>query len=317
MKYLTPKSMTLAAAALLSSFALGAEAASVGLSTASQTHGSNHTTDPIHHLLFPADTYMIDDGTTEDTIGLTAGGDFIVLNEFAVIPGSETIDSVDIAWGSPKYPDPTLDGLPYTVCVWSDPNGDGSPADAVLLTTTKGVVTQQGTDTFINTPITPTTITTPNFFVGFLITQVAGQYPAAFDESSPLSNRSYYAADTQPHSGDITDLTNNEFPVATIESAGLLGNWLIRANDGTGENNIVLSTELHRQGGKRFVTLQWSPADAGTLNVLRNGMIVGTSDNGSARDSIGGRTGIFGYQVCQTDFSVCSNVAKVVAPPKK
>jgi hypothetical protein len=314
MKYLTPKKMTLAAAALLSSFALGAQAGSVGLSTASQTHGANHTTNPIHHLLFPTDTYMIDDGTTEDTIGLLAGGDFIVLNEFAVIPGSETIDSVDIAWGAPRYSDPTLDGLPYTVCVWSDPNGDGSPTDAVLLTTTKGVVTQQGTDTFINTPITPTTITTPNFFVGFLITQVAGQYPAAFDESSPLSNRSYWAGETTPHNGDITDLNNNEFPVATIESAGLLGNWLIRANAGTGENNIVLSTQLHRHGGKRIVTLQWSPAD-GSFNVLRNGDVVGTSDNGSAKDRIGTRTGNIFYQVCQPDFSVCSNVAKVVVQP--
>ncbi len=131
MKHLTAKNVTLTAAALLSSFALSAEAASVGLSTARQTHGSNHATNPIHHLLFPADTYMIDDGTSEDAIGLSAGGDTIALNEFAVIPGSETITSVDIAWGTPVFFDPSLDGLPYTVAIWSDPNGDGDPDDAV------------------------------------------------------------------------------------------------------------------------------------------------------------------------------------------
>ena len=315
MKHLTPKTTTLTAAALLSSFALVAQAAPAGLSTARQTHGSNHSTNPIHRLLFPADTYMIDDGTSEDSIGLTAGGDFIVLSEFAVVPGSETITSVDIAWGTPNFPDPTLNGLPYTVCVWNDPDGDGNPTDAVLLTTAKGVVTQQGTDTFINTPIPPTTITTPNFFVGLLITQASGQFPCAFDESNPLSNRSYWAGDSTPHSGDIMDLNNNEFPVVTIESAGLLGNWLIRANAGTGENDIALSTQLHRQGGKRFVTLEWSPADAGTLNVLRNGVVVGTSDNGSALDRLGTRTGTFAYQVCQSDFSVCSNLAKVIVQP--
>ena len=63
------------------------------------------------------------------------------------------------------------------------------------------------------------------------------------------------------------------------------------------------------------MTLQWSPADADTLNVLRNGVVVGTSDDGSALDHIGTRTGTFAYQVCQTDFSVCSNLAKVIVQP--
>lgn len=317
MKHLPAKKMILTAVVLLSSFALNAQAGSGALSTARQTHGSNQTTNPIHHLLFPADTYMIDDGTTEDAIGVNSsnGSDTIVLNEFAVIPGSETITSVDIAWGTTVFFDPTLDGLPYTVCLWSDPNGDGSPTDAILLTTAKGVVTQQGTDTFINTPITPTTITTPNFFVGLLITQHYGQYPGAFDESNPLFNRSYVAGATTPHNGDIVDLNNNDLPVLPIEFYGLFGNFLIRANAGTGENNIVLSTQLHRQGGNRFVSLQWSPADAGTLNILRNGVVVGTSDNGSALDRLGTRTGIFLYQVCQIDFSVCSNPTRVVSQP--
>ena len=80
------------------------------------------------------------------------------------------------------------------MAIWSDPNGDGSPTDAVLLTTAGGVVANQGTDTFISTDIADTTITTSNFFVGFLITHNAGQFPAAFDETSPtFSNRSYVA----------------------------------------------------------------------------------------------------------------------------
>ncbi len=136
---------------------------------------------------------MLDDGTAEDAIGLTAGGDIISLNEFAVVPGSETILSVEIAWGTPAFFDPSLDGLPYTVAIWSDPNGDGNPTDAVLLTTAGGVVANQGTDTFISTDIADTTITTSNFFVGFLIGHNAGQFPSAFDESSPIFNRSYVA----------------------------------------------------------------------------------------------------------------------------
>ena len=81
------------------------------------------------------------------------------------------------------FPDPTLNGLPYTAVLWSDPNGDGSPTDAVVLAMAPGVISQAGTDTFITTAIPPTMVTTANFFVGFLITHTAGQFPAAFDET--------------------------------------------------------------------------------------------------------------------------------------
>ena len=131
--------------------------------------------------------------------------------------------------GNAVFPDPSLNGLPYTVCIWSDPNGDGNPNDAALLATASGVVSSQGTDTFINTAIS-TTITTSNFFVGFLITGGDGQFPAAFDETAPtFSNRSYMAGGASG-TGNINDLNNNDLPVAAIESFGLVGNWLIRAN---------------------------------------------------------------------------------------
>jgi hypothetical protein len=69
-------------------------------------------------------------------------------------------------------------------------------------------------------------VTTANFFVGFLITHTAGQFPAAFDETPPtFSNRSWV-----DQTSDINDLSGS----ITIESAGLVGNWLIRADGNTG-----------------------------------------------------------------------------------
>jgi hypothetical protein len=174
----------------------------------------------------PLLTYMIDDGTAEDSVGLTAGGSFVACNSFPVTGGNNVITSISIAWGTPAFPDPTLNGLPYTAVLWSDPNGDGSPTDAVVLAMAPGVISQQGTDTFITTVIPPTMVTTPNFFVGFLITHTAGQFPAAFDETAPsLPNRSWVA-----QTANINDLSG-AFP---IEQAGLVGNWLIRAEGSTG-----------------------------------------------------------------------------------
>jgi hypothetical protein len=170
-----------------------------------------------------AQTYQIDDGTAENGVGLqSAGATFMCLNSFAVTPGNNTIISLSIAWGTPINPDPTLNGLTYTAVLWSDPNGDGLPQDAVVLATAPGVIAGASTNTFLLSPITPTTVLTPNFFVGFIITQAtATQFPAAFDQTAPtFPNRSFAVIGS-----NINDLSG----AITIESAGLVGNWLIRA----------------------------------------------------------------------------------------
>ena len=100
----------------------------------------------------PLLTYTVDDGTAEDSIGLTSGGTFVALNKFAVTGGNSLISSISIAWGTPAFPDPTLNGLPFTAVLWSDPNGDGSPTDAVVLAMAPGVIAAEGTATFITIP---------------------------------------------------------------------------------------------------------------------------------------------------------------------
>src|SRR5438874_5407505 len=191
----------------------------VAKAPAGQHKAAGGAASAIHNI--PLFTYVIDDGTAEDSVGLTNGGSFVALNSFPVTGGNNLITSISIAWGTPFFPDPSLDGLPYTAVLWSDPNNDGSPTDAVVLASAPGVISQQGTDTFITTVIPPTLVTTSNFFVGFLITHNAGQFPAAFDETDPtLPNRSWVDQTT-----NINDLSG----AITIENAGLVGNWLIRA----------------------------------------------------------------------------------------
>jgi hypothetical protein len=316
MKYPTLQKVILTAVALVASLALSAQAGRPSLSSAAKTNGSHKAhSNSWHKMLFPNSTYMLDDGSAEDSIGLTVGGDVIALNEFAVIPGSETITSVSIAWGTPAFPDPSLNGIPYTVCVWSDPNGDGSPTDAVLLTTADGVISQAGTDTFLTTDIPDTAISTSNFFVGFLVTHQGGQFPAAFDESNPIFNRSFIAGASIPGSGDIENLNNNELPVAPIESFGLFGNWLIRADaTGGGGGDITLTAKLRRQNGQRLVALDWAPANGGTVNIMRDGSVLHTTDDdGRAQDRVGAHES-HTYQVCETDTGTCSNEVTVQIP---
>ena len=82
---------------------------------------------------------------------------------------------------------------------------------------------------------------------------------------------------------------------------------------GEGGPPLTLDARVHRQGGKRFVVLSWSPADGGSVSVLRNGVVVDTTDDdGAAQDKLGTHTGTFFYQVCETDSGNCSNQVRVV-----
>jgi len=314
MNHTSIKKISLTTLALVAALAVSARANGPVMS-AREHHGAAMPQHSMARVLLPDEVYQIDDGSAEDAVGLTLGGDVIVLNQFDVIAGSETITSINMAWGTPAFPDPSLNGLHYTAVLWDDPNGDRSPTDSTVLATVDGVVANQGTDTFIDNPITPTTIVGSSFFIGYIIQDtIGGQFPCAFDESAPIFNRSWVAGGA---TGDINNLNNNDLPVALIESFGLLGNWLCRADAGGGGGDIVLTANVRRQGGNRVVALGWSPADGGTVNVLRNGAVLHgpTNDDGSAQDNLKGHTGTFVYQVCETDTGTCSNEVTVKVRP--
>src|SRR4029453_18370666 len=165
MKYPTLHKVMLTTMARVPSLALSAQAGTrAKVSSARQTNGSNgdgsrHTAVSARQLWHgPNATYQFDDGTAEDAVGFGNGAqnfESLWFNQFNVIPGAELISSVEVAWGTPVFPDPAMDGTPVTVAVWSDPNGDGSPTDAVLLGSVAGTIQNNGTDTFITYTFNP------------------------------------------------------------------------------------------------------------------------------------------------------------------
>ncbi len=77
-----------ALAALALFLPLSAQAGS-GLSSSAQHCLPSHSAfAEFNRIFFPDSTFMIDDGVSEYSVGLTDGGDLICLNEFAVIPGA-------------------------------------------------------------------------------------------------------------------------------------------------------------------------------------------------------------------------------------
>lgn len=161
--------------------------------------------------------YSYDDGVSENALGLTAGGSITWANQFTAALGGETITNVQIAWGNSTA---SLEGVAVTARLWSDPNGDGNPADAVALSSQAGNIVGTGTNVFQIFDIADVTLLVgQNFFVGAEITHAAGQFPASFDTTAPIAGKSWISTGAA-WTGSIFEITAIGFP----------GDWMIRAD---------------------------------------------------------------------------------------
>ena len=85
-------------------------------------------------------------------------------------------------------------------------------------------------------------------------------------------------------------------------------------NGPSGGGELTLSAKVRRVHGDRLVALEWTPADGGSIDILRDGVILRTvDDDGRAQDHLGtGPREVHTYQVCDTGN--CSNEVKVKVP---
>jgi hypothetical protein len=157
-------------------------------------------------------TYSMDDGTPENSVGLSGGGTITWMNQFTALPGATNIKSIAVAWG--KIPN----GSSATVNLWQDLNNDGNPADMVLLTSLLVSVLNSDTNIF-NIYDIADQVVSGSFFVGVEMATVAGDYPASIDRTAS-AGRSWVGS---PELG---------LPFRTIDSYNIAGNWMIRADAG-------------------------------------------------------------------------------------
>jgi len=155
------------------------------------------------------------------------------------------------------------------------------------------------------------TLTPRAMYVAFLsISELYGQSTGEAHVSAgapiiPGGNWVYYN-----NANDFGALFTN-----TWTNTGEKPDWAFNATFTGPANGLTLDATVKRQGGKRSVALTWSPADGGTINLVRNGVVIGTTDDdGQVRDNLGTHTGTFFYQVCETDSGDCSNAVRVVIP---
>ena len=132
--------------------------------------------------------YLLDDGSAESDVGST--GAVTLANHFNIVAGGETITSISIVWGAPG--DAVNNGTSVTAKLWSDPNGDGNPSDAVLLSSIAGVVSSANTNTFVDYDILDVSLPVgQSFFVGVSFANSG----LGVDFTPPISNEGWFSGD--------------------------------------------------------------------------------------------------------------------------
>jgi serine protease len=80
-------------------------------------------------------------------------------------------------------------------------------------------------------------------------------------------------------------------------------------------DGFALSASGYKVKGVKHASLDWSGAGAGSVEIKRDGSVVGSSSGatGSFDDNIGTKgAGSYTYQVCDTGTTNCSNTVTVV-----
>jgi hypothetical protein len=169
---------------------------------------------------------VLDDGTPENAIGLTAGGQFIWLNRFTPAPSDYpfTLEQVEVMFRS-------LDGVNVgeTVDIYVYSDADGNPANGATFVGSSTGVTVQVLDAFSVYPVSMN-LTGPGDVLIGVVNRTAGTDPgefvAAIDQTASQGRSWVGLYGGNP--GDPPALPAPTF--GTIDSFGFPGNWMVRGS---------------------------------------------------------------------------------------
>jgi hypothetical protein len=219
---------------------------------------------------------QIDDGTSEDALGFTAGGEIAWIQRFGG-GGSTNLTNVQVSWGTPAFPGGAPgNGSPVKVLVYNDPNNDGDPSDAVLIQQINTTVANVDTDIFNTIPITPVVLNGV-FFVGAGQIHASGQFVAPMDQGCPQPAVAWLFGDNTGAAVNYANPAANLFPPQTFDSVGFPANVMVRAGctvspmtqfclPGSGGIIPCPCSNPPAGGGLGCNNFSAGPADSGTMN---------------------------------------------------
>jgi hypothetical protein len=178
------------------------------------------------------DTCTFADSSTEDALGVVNGGEVGWLHMLGSVGSNTTVTAISTAWGAVGALN-IPPGQAASVHVWDDPNDDGNPNDAVLITSQSTTVANPGTDQLqtitLGTPATLSGI----FFVGVVTATTASDFAAPLDgDGCGYRPGVTWITLAQGQQLNITNLSANTLPPSTMDSFGFDVAWLMEATCG-------------------------------------------------------------------------------------
>jgi hypothetical protein len=291
--------LVLAGLAGLSSLAQGMPAQQQGGSAPAAPAGPVlGPTPPAGSGSYQSTLYMIDDSTTESSLGLLLGGTLCWFQRFDTLPASsfDVITEVQAAYGLPGNAGIAVpNGTAVTACIWEDPNDDGDPSDAVLLS--KQVSTVQNVDTHVLNaiPIPPCTVR-GRFFAGVFLKHAINRFPASRDLNHFSQGRAFFVGTTtaggafDPYHLGSTNHTQI-FSLDTANGGALNSVWRVRAV-GNGVTPVVYCTaKLNSLGCMPAIAGIGLPQASAFTGYLIQGSQVRNNKSGLLFYGVNGRVG--------------------------
>jgi len=153
-------------------------------------------------------TYMYDDAMPEQGIGFNQFGTMAWLQYFDPVGGADTLTEISTMNGRSGSINGVAVGTIGVVALWDDPNNDGNPADAVLLTEKVWKVQFMNTDQFEPVQILPTVVSS-RFFIGAYVPVNNTQFPAPLDTNTQSMGRAWLAFTAGPFNANCVSCSNS------------------------------------------------------------------------------------------------------------
>jgi hypothetical protein len=205
-------------------FALGASAASaqaqyqtqVPLPVSSPSSGS---------WLGSAPCTQLDDGVTENSLGLTAGGWMCHMQYVSCLAVATEMSS---AYGSAMFPGNITNGSSVKVAVWTDASPDENPTTNLTLVHTMDTSVTNGSTDILNPYPLPNLIVNSSYWIGAATKHGTGEFPGPMDVDNPTPRSWVFGSTFLPI--DLVNINNNNVAPMSMNALGFPAAWLLRAD---------------------------------------------------------------------------------------
>ena len=239
---------------------------------------------------YSLNSYTYDDGVSEDALGFTnCPAPYLAtlcwVQRFNAVGAADTIAIVKVAWGTPTNPGGSPPaGTAATVGVWSDPNQDGNPTDALLLSSAATTIAYPDTD-ILQVVAIPPVVVSGRFFVGAFTVQACNtpaltQYPASMDTTSASLGRAWVCAADPSTAFVHSPLGANNVPPVELDSLSLPAVFLLRAEGFGPPPSAYCTAKLNALGCTPAISFTGSPVAANTSGFTLKGSNVRNQKSG-------------------------------------